>query len=292
MRKKYLWVGLVVLLIIVLSVFIFRAIRKSSYPFGIEVYHSGVTGNEITNPDADKEKRLSIDGKTLTVHYDQTLYTERSMGSVDYYYSDDKVISCAYFPNTGKLFNLIVKDEAILEPLRSFTEENQFVEWLQAFAAQYYRENWDRYTYSCETKKRIEGIDSVGHDIIDGFITNVSENETISKYTFRFVRYIGGFPTSDEIEFRYSPQDNELVIQFSEHKFDFRIILFISKKDIEDRINAFTKEYSAKYHSSLRTYSVLSSYLTMIDNKPYVICLLKETAEGGGVCTISIKVEI
>ena len=214
------------------------------------------------------------------------------MGSVDYYYTDDKVISCAYFSNSGKLFNLIVKDEAILEPLRSFTEENQFVEWMQAFAAQYYRENWNRYAYFCETQKRIEGIDAVGHDIIDGFFTNVSENETISQYTFRFVRHIGGFPTSDEIEFRYSPKNNELRIWFSEHEFDFRIMPFISKKDIEDRIDAFTKEYSAKYHSSLYSYSVLSSYLTMIDNKPYVICLLEETTESGGVCTISVKVEI
>ena len=122
-------------------------------------------------------------------------------------------------------------------------------------------------------------------------MTNVSGNETIEDYTFCFIRYIGGIRTSDKVEFIYSPRNNELRIWFSEHEFDFRIMPWVSKKDIEHRIDAFTKEYSAKYHSSLYTYRVLSSYLTVIDNKPCVICLLEEDTQGG-ICTIKIKVDI
>jgi hypothetical protein len=96
--------------------------------------------------------------------------------------------------------------------------------------------------YSCETVVNTSTATSSANDKYDTYVRETKENETISRYSFYFTRYVNEIATSDRTEVAVFPTTGTVIVKFDQHAFDAVKSTSLDEKTILQKIDSFLKQ--------------------------------------------------
>ena len=103
----------------------------------------------------------------------------------------------------------------------------------------------DYYTYSCTT--RINSPQSSNEDRVGFYVSeDLTDEERIVHYQFRFTKYCNGFPTTESISVTCSPEGDIELFTYSERSVDWNKYAVFTKPEQQDRIKKLIADYLPK----------------------------------------------
>lgn len=193
------------------------------------------------NKDADNSppkelvKTEKINGVDVTVNYDWTFTTSLSQ-TRHYYESADGKVQCVYRAKDMSLASIELREQdmSVFEDM-SLEAYNQYI---QNYASQYFRENWDELTLSCLTYYYEYGYESVASNVEHSFMTEFADNESLYQREFRYTKQYSGCVTTDEVKVYISFETKSIRIWFNDHQFD-SFDVEIDHKSIDSAVENF-----------------------------------------------------
>ena len=174
--------------------------------------------DEFQNPDAPKERTISINGADYTLPYLTSRYRINESEPLDLYKSatQESLISASFLPNGGGLVSF--SDSPLYEYkfIETDLSENG-AEYFQNLADQaikrYYKANPAAYRVSVETEQHLSREDGGRSPIYEGFVSeqqDLSYSLCVRNYCFTYTKYAKNTPTQETIQVKVR-QDGRIV---------------------------------------------------------------------------------
>ncbi len=237
--------------------------------------------NSISN-----QKTVILKEKSVDMSYDISM--KRNGEVLHIYKSNDENVKCYYRANQVDLSQIVFYNQEI----EYYKTEPEFRTWINEILAEYGIHNLEDYTFSCTSRILVYGDDSLSSKVQDGFHIPENENEKLSSYTFEFVKFIDGYPTTDKISV-YLNMSGTIIIKFDDNKFASVSEIDINQPSVENALKNYLFESINKDKYEFKSYNINNEYVTFIgENMCYIYSIELTLIAKNGTDEITTLVDI